>query len=91
MKVKVPIRIDTKEVKQEIKRIKERKLNQVIEKVAEWRRLYTGYVDSEGKNIKLNLEKAARVVGLSKKTLDDYLLQLRAAKKYNFDFNKNKD
>jgi hypothetical protein len=29
-------------------------------------------------------------VGVSKKSLDDYLLQLRFGKKFNFDFEKNK-
>lgn len=37
------------------------------------------------------LEKAANEVGISKKTLDDYLLQIRCGKKYGFDFNKYKD
>lgn len=30
-------------------------------------------------------------MGVSKKSLDDYLLQLRFGKKYNFDFQKHKD
>jgi hypothetical protein len=30
-------------------------------------------------------------VGVSKKSLDDYLLQLRFGKKFGFDFQKHKD
>lgn len=37
----------------------------------------------------MNLEKAAQYVQVSKKTLDDYLLQIRLGKKYGFDFQKN--
>ena len=36
------------------------------------------------------LEDAATKVDVSKKSLDDYLLQLRFGKKYNFDFQKHK-
>jgi len=35
------------------------------------------------------LDQAAQKVGISKKTLDDYLLQIRCGKKYGFDFNKH--
>lgn len=38
-----------------------------------------------------SLEDAATKVGVSKKSLDDYLLQLRFGKKFGFDFEKNKD
>ena len=31
------------------------------------------------------------MIGISKKSLDDYLLQLRFGKKFNFDFEANKD
>ena len=36
------------------------------------------------------LIEAAKKVGLSKKTLDEYFNQIREGKKYNFDFNKHK-
>jgi hypothetical protein len=36
------------------------------------------------------LEDAANKVGVSKKSLDDYLLQLRFGKKYGFDFQKHR-
>ena len=38
-----------------------------------------------------SLEDAANKVGVSKKSLDDYLLQLRFGKKFGFDFEANKD
>jgi hypothetical protein len=59
------------------KRSKERKIGQIIEKVFLWRKLYNGFEDEKGKLIKLTLEESADVVGISKKSLDDYLIQLR--------------
>ena len=38
----------------------------------------------------MSLIDAAENVGLSKKTLDEYLNQIKEGKKYNFDFNKHK-
>jgi hypothetical protein len=59
------------------KRSKERKIGYIIEKVFLWRKLYNGFVDENGKLIKLTLEEAADKVKISKKSLDDYLIQLR--------------
>lgn len=39
----------------------------------------------------MSLQDAARTVGISKKSLDDYLLQIRFGKKYNFNFNEHKN
>lgn len=39
----------------------------------------------------MSLEKAADMVGVSKKSLDDYLAQLRAGRQLGYDFNANKD
>ena len=50
-----------------------------------WRRLYNG-VQRNGQLVRYTLEEAANKVNVSKKSLDDYLLQLRFGKKYNFDF-----
>jgi len=41
--------------------------------------------------LRYSLEDAASKVGVSKKSLDDYLLQLRFGKKFEFDFQKHKD
>ena len=56
-----------------------------------WRRLYNGVNGKEGQLVWYSLEEAAKKVGISKKSLDDYLLQLRYGKKYNFDFNSHKE
>eukprot|EP00826_Nyctotherus_ovalis_P032168 TRINITY_DN2596_c0_g2_i10.p1 TRINITY_DN2596_c0_g2~~TRINITY_DN2596_c0_g2_i10.p1 ORF type:complete len:163 (+),score=64.48 TRINITY_DN2596_c0_g2_i10:406-894(+) len=69
------------------KRTKERKIGEIVKKVAEWRKLYTGSIESNGVKKKYSLEEAADIVGIAKKTLDDYLLQIRAGRKYGFDFN----
>lgn len=67
------------------KRTKERSIEEIIQKVSLWRRLYNGVL-REGNLVRYSLEDAATKVNVSKKSLDDYLLQLRFGKKYNFDF-----
>lgn len=37
----------------------------------------------------MNLQEAAAVVGISKKSLDDYYYQLRLGEKYDYDFKSN--
>ena len=69
----------------ETPRIKERTINEIMEKVGTWRQLYCG-VQLNGKFVKLSLKEAASRVGISRKSLDDYLLQIRAAKSFGFDF-----
>ena len=73
------------------KRTKERTIQEIIEKVSLWRKLYNGVHDNEGNLLRYSLEDAAQKVGVSKKSLDDYLLQLRFGKKFGFDFQKHKD
>lgn len=51
------------------RREKERIIGEVVIKVSEWRRMYT----EQG----ITLEEAAKNIGISKKSLDDYFLQLR--------------
>ena len=67
------------------KRTKERSIEDIIQKVSLWRRLYNGVLRN-GKLIRYTLEDAASKVNVSKKSLDDYLMQLRFGKKYNFNF-----
>jgi hypothetical protein len=67
---------------------KEKKIGEVVEKVALWRKFYTGFHDENGNYIQRPLETAANEVGIAKKTLDDYLLQIRSGKKYGFNFNE---
>lgn len=58
-------------------RVKQRKIGEVVQKVALWRRLYTGFYDENEQVVQMPLDQAALRVGISKKTLDDYLLQIR--------------
>lgn len=37
----------------------------------------------------MNLQEAAAMLGISKKSLDDYYYQLRLGEKYDFDFKRN--
>jgi len=73
------------------KRSKERKINYIIEKVLLWRKLYNGVEDEKGNTFKLTLEESAEKVGISKKSLDDYLIQIRNGKQYGFNFNEHKN
>jgi hypothetical protein len=53
----------------------------VILAVKKWRKLY------ESK--KLNLTKSAKLIGISKKSLDDYYLVLRVGEILGFDYDSN--
>ena len=77
---------DEKEELTKIKRSKERKIGFIIKKVYLWRKMYCGFLDEKGNNIKLSLKEAAEKVGISKKSLDDYLIQLRIGKILGFNF-----
>ena len=69
---------------------RERKIGYIIEKVYAWRKLYNGFRDEKNNFIKFDLENSAKKIDVSKKSLDDYLLQIRMGRKYGFDFDKNK-
>ena len=62
-----------------------------MEKVLQWRNLYKGIGLDGHQAPRISLDDAAKKVGISKKSLDDYLLQLRAAKECKFDFINDKD
>ena len=69
---------------------------EIIEKVSTWRKLYNGIMipnkeTGETQLQRWSLEDAAAKVKVSKKSLDDYLLQLRFGKKFGFNFEKNRD
>ena len=72
-------------------RNKERSISFIIEKVTQWRKLYNGFYDENQELKRMSLEQAAIEVGVSKKSLDDYLSQIRQGRQNGFDFNKNKD
>ena len=42
--------------------------------------------ESYVRHIKVTLDVSAKMIGLSKKTLDDYYLQIKLAESYGFDF-----
>jgi len=69
-----------------VQRTKDRKICYIIEKVALWRNLYNGTVLVQGDRNKLTLEEASMHIGISKKSLDDYLLQLRFGRRHGFNF-----
>ena len=75
------------------KRAKERKIGYIIKKVFMWKTLYNGFYDKDEKGnltkYKFTLEQAADKIGISKKSLDDYLIQLRLGKFYGFNFNEH--
>jgi hypothetical protein len=72
------------------KRSRERKISEVSDKVDEWKqtcfRLKTMMPD-----VRKISEKAAELVGIPKKSLDDYMHQIKLGRKYNFDFGSNQD
>ncbi len=51
--------------------------------------MYAGFTNKQGVYIKKSLEDAAKDIKISKKSLDDYLMQLRQAKKFGFDFDSH--
>jgi hypothetical protein len=72
-------------------RTKERSIRYIIEKVSQWRKLYNGYMDENHVLRRMSLEEAADKVKVSKKSLDDYLSQLRQGRALGFNFNARKD
>ena len=72
-------------------RTKERSIRYIIEKVSQWRKLYNGYMDENHVLCRMSLEQAADKVNVSKKSLDDYLSQLRQGRALGFNFNARKD
>ena len=83
--------VSSNQADKEPKRTKERSIKYIIEKVSQWRKLYNGYMDENHQLVRMSLEDAAEKVGVSKKSLDDYLSQLRQGRSLGYDFNKNKD
>ena len=78
---------DAAEKKQKKKKVKERTIKEAIDSVQKWRQVYNE-TDEKGKRIH-TLESAAEVVGVAKKTLDDYYANIRVAESYGFDFQTN--
>lgn len=88
IKVRVADKIKTEEVKRGLRRGNERKIADVIKALFIWRTLFMiGQIDAENKLRKYNRQEAAKLVNIPKKTLEDYLLQIRMALNNGFDFN----
>ena len=79
------------DLEEKSRRSKERRIGSVVKKVYMWRKLYNGFYDDQGRFIKLTLDEAAKKVGISKKSLDDYLIQLRNGRKLGFNFNEHQN
>lgn len=71
------------------RRTKERRIGHIIDKVIEWRKFYSGAINDKNQQVKYSLEDAAREVKISKKSLDDYLFQIRFGHRYGFNFNEH--
>lgn len=68
---------------------RERSIREVLYIVGTWRKLFNGVRDDQGRVIRYRYDDAAEKLGLPKKSCDDYLLQIRWAKHFNFDFVKH--
>jgi hypothetical protein len=80
-----------KENKQLTNNKRNRKIGDIVKIVYAQRKFFNGYYNDEGEKINCNLDEASKKVKEKRKTLDDYLKQLRDAREKEFDFNKNKD
>ena len=70
-----------------IRRGNEKKLCEVLDALAMWKKIYSyGQNNKDGCLKMYTRQEAAEMVNISKKSLDDYALQVKMAKKYNFDF-----
>jgi histone acetyltransferase (RNA polymerase elongator complex component) len=71
-------------------RRRERRIEYIIEKVLLWRKYMNGlYIN--GIFEKYDSKKAAEIVGVSKKSLDDYTKLIRIGRKLYYNFNKNRN
>ncbi|CAD8167949.1 unnamed protein product [Paramecium pentaurelia] len=67
------------QIENKVKRIKERYVYEAILLVEQWRSLYQQTYIENGRQLKLTLDKAAEIVGVPRKTLEDYYYQLKRA------------
>lgn len=70
-------------------RSRERSVGEAIDLVKKWRNLHLNCTKPNNNKKKINLQEAAKMLGVSKKSLDDYYCQLRLAEMYDFDFGKH--
>jgi len=70
-----PMKTELEDIDEECpRRTKERQIKFVVERVSLWRKLYNGVDMGNGETVRYSLEDSAGLVGISKKSLDDYLL-----------------
>ena len=87
IKFRVSWKIDYKKKKKE-RRGNERIISDVINGLILWQTLsILGQIGPSNEIIRYTRVEAAKVVGIPEKTLEDYLLQVRTAFWYGFDFN----
>ena len=70
---------------------RKRKIGEIVKNVYAQRMLFNGFYNDEGIKEKYDLQAASDKIGIPKKTLDDYLKQIRMAREFGFNFNKNKN
>jgi len=67
-------------------------LREVIELIGKWRSLHQGFICKRtNKIVSYSLAQAAKLLQVSRKSLDDYFLALRRAKMHGFDFSSHLD
>lgn len=74
---------------QHARKTNERTIGEVLASVRKWKEL-NNMTDQYGKKVH-TLESAARIVGIQKKTLDDYNYQIQLGQSFCFDFEKHKN
>lgn len=95
-----PLRRKNTSIKKALSRNPERTIQDIVFQVTLWRKLHHGLIsfdkakgrvckDRSGKCEKMSLQDAAKTLNMSKKSLDDYLLQIRFGSKFGFDFDKH--
>lgn len=77
--------------KKQSSKVRERTIREVVSAVAEWRQLYVGKLTTDGEIHRHTLDEAAEIMGIPKKTLDDYFIQIQVGRLNNFDFVKHSD
>ena len=70
---------------------RDRKIKDIIKIVLKFRFLLNGFFDYDEKYIKYNVDDVSEIMGIPKKTLQDYMRQINQARKTDFDFNKYKN
>eukprot|EP00826_Nyctotherus_ovalis_P020291 TRINITY_DN1635_c0_g18_i1.p1 TRINITY_DN1635_c0_g18~~TRINITY_DN1635_c0_g18_i1.p1 ORF type:complete len:230 (-),score=52.07 TRINITY_DN1635_c0_g18_i1:180-869(-) len=88
-RVSCEVRAKTSKKKKEDKKRRgnERRIGEVIDAVDRWVRISArGVINRSGECVKCTKKQAADLLGIPKKTLDDYRHQLEIAKSKNFDF-----